>query len=58
MVSSNTDSDIQRSKDLFNAVQSMAKIGGWEVDLLNDTLFWTEETYLIQRQPQRNTRPP
>jgi len=47
MADSSTDSDLQRSKDLFNAVQSMAKIGCWEVDLLNETLFWTESTYLI-----------
>ena len=25
----------------------MAKIGGWEIDLIKNTLFWTEETYLI-----------
>jgi len=25
----------------------MAKIGGWEIDLIKDSLFWTEETYLL-----------
>jgi len=25
----------------------MAKIGGWEIDLVKDSLFWTEETYLL-----------
>ena len=25
----------------------MAKIGGWEIDLIKNSLFWTEETYLI-----------
>lgn len=47
MHNSKRDLDTQRSKYLFQAVQHMAKIGGWEVDLIKDSLFWTEETYLL-----------
>ncbi len=47
MDSTDTDSDFERLQKLFNAVQAITKVGGWEVDLLNDTLFWTEETYRI-----------
>ncbi len=41
------DSDSQRLQKLFSTVQSMTKVGGWEVDLVNESLYWTEETYRI-----------
>jgi diguanylate cyclase (GGDEF)-like protein/PAS domain S-box-containing protein len=41
------DSDNQRLQKLFSTVQSMTKVGGWEVDLVNKSLYWTEETYRI-----------
>ena len=47
MQNSEQDSDFNRSINIIQTVQHMAKIGGWEVDLVNNTLFWTEETYLI-----------
>lgn len=47
MLGSDTESDFQRSNNIFNAVQDMAQIGGWEVDLLNNSLYWTEQTYRI-----------
>lgn len=36
-----------RSKNLLNATGQMAKIGGWEYDILSDTLTWTDEIYHI-----------
>ncbi len=47
MQNSEKDDNFNRSINIIQAVQQMAKIGGWEVDLINNTLFWTEETYLI-----------
>ncbi|MCJ8338409.1 MAG: EAL domain-containing protein [Pseudomonadales bacterium] len=47
MHNSEKGNDAQRSINIFQAVQHMAKIGGWEIDLIKNTLFWTEETYLI-----------
>jgi len=41
------NANLERINDIFVAVQDMAKIGGWEVDLVNGTLFWTEETYRV-----------
>ena len=35
----------------------MAKIGGWEIDLHKDTLFWTEETYLLHDTTPENYTP-
>ena len=32
---------------LLEATQAMARIGGWEVDLTNDQVFWTDEVYRI-----------
>ncbi len=34
-----------RNEELLNASQNIAKVGGWELDLLTKELFWTEETY-------------
>ncbi|EPJ49749.1 MAG: diguanylate cyclase/phosphodiesterase with PAS/PAC sensor(s) [Osedax symbiont Rs2] len=35
----------------------MAKIGGWEIDLHKDSLFWTEETYLLHDTTPENYTP-
>jgi PAS domain S-box-containing protein len=32
---------------IFKAINTMARVGGWEIDLLTNSLFWTEETYRI-----------
>lgn len=37
-----------RDKLLLEASQSIAKVGGWELDLLSGELFWTKETYYLQ----------
>ena len=40
--------DRLRKIELFyKEAQSAAKIGSWEVDLINNTIFWSEETYRI-----------
>lgn len=38
---------IRTSNQLLEASQSIAKLGGWELDLTTGHLFWTAETYRI-----------
>ena len=37
----------KRSNKLLEESQSIAKVGGWELDLLIGELYWTSETYRI-----------
>ncbi len=37
----------KRNNQLLEASQAIAKVGGWELDLTNNHLFWTAETYRI-----------
>ena len=32
---------------LLNVTESISKVGGWEYDIVNNKMFWTEETYRI-----------
>lgn len=41
------EAESRRLMDLLQASGAIAKIGGWEVDLVHNTLFWTPETYRI-----------
>lgn len=36
-----------RLTEILNASQTAARVGGWEVDLVDDSLFWTDETHRI-----------
>jgi len=38
---------MSRDAKLLSQAQSIAHIGGWELDLVTGTLFWTDETYRI-----------
>jgi PAS domain S-box-containing protein len=38
---------LRQSEELLNSTQRLAKVGGWEWDMQNQTIFWTEETYRI-----------
>ncbi len=56
MSSSPANSNYERLENLFNVVQDMTKVGGWELDLLTNTLFWTDESYRIQdTSPEKYT---
>jgi diguanylate cyclase (GGDEF)-like protein/PAS domain S-box-containing protein len=35
------------TSQLLNQSQKVAKVGGWELDLITGILFWTDETYRI-----------
>jgi len=38
---------LRRTTQLLEATQAVARIGGWELDVEHDALFWTAETYRI-----------
>jgi PAS domain S-box-containing protein len=39
--------ELQRTATLLNETQSIAHVGGWELDLTENTLYWTDETFRI-----------
>jgi len=41
------EQDLETSRQLLAQCQSIAQIGGWEIDLRNRNLIWTDETYRI-----------
>ncbi len=42
-----SESALEQSNKLLKASQRIAQIGGWELDLTTNTLFWTDETYRL-----------
>lgn len=44
--------DLKRAAELFDEVQSLARIGGWTLDLKQRTLYWSEALHrLLGRDP-------
>ena len=44
---------LRQSKQLLEASQAIAKVGGWELDIDTGHLFWTAETYrLLDTSPE------
>jgi PAS domain S-box-containing protein len=41
------ENDIRRLTTMLNESQHLAKVGGWEVDLIANTLYWSDETYRL-----------
>jgi len=41
----------RRTQEFMRDIQSVAEVGGWEVDLRSDTLRWTDEVYHIHELP-------
>jgi len=39
--------DLDRNLKLLEESQSISKLGGWELDLITDNLYWTAETYKL-----------
>ncbi len=39
--------ELQKSKKLLDETGRLARIGGWEIDLKANTLYWSEATYKI-----------
>jgi PAS domain S-box-containing protein len=41
------EAELRRTSQLLEATQAVARVGGWELDVVRDALFWTAETYRI-----------
>ena len=41
------EAEISRMASILDETQSLAHVGGWELDLIANKLFWTDETYII-----------
>jgi PAS domain S-box-containing protein len=41
------EEELRRTNQILETTQAMARLGGWELDVVHDTLFWTDETYRI-----------
>ncbi len=45
---------IQRSEERLKEAERIAKIGHWELDLVTNTLYWSDEIYrIIDSDPQK-----
>ncbi|MCP4552520.1 MAG: PAS domain-containing protein [Bacteroidetes bacterium] len=45
------EANLKRSEKLLNETQKIAKVGGWEIDLVQHAIFWTDEIYCIHEVP-------
>ena len=41
------EEELRRTNQFLETTQAMARLGGWELDMVHDALFWTDETYRI-----------
>jgi two-component system cell cycle sensor histidine kinase/response regulator CckA len=41
------EAELRRSTQLLETTQAVARVGGWELDAVHDTLYWSAETYRI-----------
>ena len=44
--------DLVRTRDLLNQTNQAAVVGGWEADLINNTLWWSDVTRQIHEVPK------
>ncbi len=42
---------LKKNKRILNKTGEIAKIGGWEINLKNKEVYWTDETYRIHEVP-------
>lgn len=49
--------ELTQASRLLESSQSLAKVGGWELDLASMSLYWTEETYRIHETNPGNYTP-
>ncbi|MBP7140980.1 MAG: PAS domain-containing protein [Opitutaceae bacterium] len=42
-----TENELKRSQSLFRQSQEVSGVGGWELDVAHQSLFWTHETFRI-----------
>ncbi len=51
------EAEVRSLHNLLQASQSIAKVGGWEIDLETNALFWTQETYRIHETSPEEYQP-
>lgn len=44
--------DTEKEKYYLDQAQTIGKFGTWEYDIINDTIFWTQENYKIFGMPE------
>ena len=49
------EQELQASEDLLNRTGDMARVGGWEINLDDDTVLWTHTTKMIHEVPEDYT---
>ncbi len=50
--------ELKRASELFDEVQSLARIGGWTFDLKQQSLYWTDALHrLLGRDPRQPLEP-
>jgi PAS domain S-box-containing protein len=42
-----TEEALRKSEEMMNRAQEIAHLGSWELDLLNNRLYWSDEVYRI-----------
>ena len=53
----NTEANLRKKETILNTSQSLTKAGGWEYDIEKQTMFWTDETYIIHGFKSKEDRP-
>lgn len=43
--------ELKRMEFVYSETQKMANVGGWEVDLISNSIFWSDEVYRIHEVP-------
>ena len=51
------DEALHKSEGILNSSQHLAKIGGWQWDCLQQTMYWTEEVYRIHDMESSQVTP-
>jgi len=52
------EESLRRSETLFRQSQEVSGVGGWELDVATETLFWTHETFRIHDLDPSGESPP
>ena len=50
--------ELERTLDILNETGSIAKVGGWELDVATGDLTWTDETFRILEVEKREDKKP
>lgn len=53
-----TENELSNLTDILNETSSIAKVGGWELDIATEELIWTNETFKILEVEKRKDQKP